>query len=239
MDLEKHLVKPVSRELLHIKVAEAICNYIANCGLRPGDKLPPERALAAEFATGRNTVRDALRALERERVLEIRPGKGAFVAHGPVDGQLQLKLMKVNYRDLLEIKINLEQLAIRRAARSAAPERLRALREAALELCALAERGVYSREVDRKYHTALLECGGNGTLLQLVLTLIDALDGYAAMMEVCDSVWLKTVPFHLQLADALAEGRVSFAIAAHEYIYMHDLRALGALGETAAGREEA
>jgi len=49
--------------------------------LRPGDRLPSERALAEQFAVSRNTVREALRILEFNGMLVLKRGStgGAFV----------------------------------------------------------------------------------------------------------------------------------------------------------------
>jgi len=47
--------------------------------LAPGDRLPPERALAAELAVSRTTVREALQELERRRLVSRTPGRGTVV----------------------------------------------------------------------------------------------------------------------------------------------------------------
>lgn len=60
-------------------MAEAIRRAILEREFAPGDVLPPERSLAAQFQVTRNTVREALRALERARLLAIRQGSGARV----------------------------------------------------------------------------------------------------------------------------------------------------------------
>lgn len=67
-----------------------IKTHITSRGLGPGDKLPPERSLAAEMNVSRNTIREALGALERIGAIEIKRGSGAFVrewrAHSLLDG---------------------------------------------------------------------------------------------------------------------------------------------------------
>lgn len=147
----------------------------------------------------------------------------------PEDDALKLKLMKVNYRDLLDIKLWLEQLAIRRAVTCAGEQQLAMLLLRAQDLMALYTKGEYSMEADRAFHTQLLVCGGSNTLSQLVLSLVDALNGYAKMLEGNDS-WLLTVPYHLDIADGLAAKNLEFALAAHEYIHQYDVRALDTLG---------
>lgn len=48
---------------------------------KPGDCLPPERALSERLAVSRSTVRDAVAQLEAEGLLDRRVGKGTFVSH--------------------------------------------------------------------------------------------------------------------------------------------------------------
>jgi DNA-binding FadR family transcriptional regulator len=219
-------IEPISKDLLHKKVSEAILSYIYRNGLKPGDKLPSERQLANEFGIGRNSVRQALCELEEEQTIERLVGKGAFVRKEVSADSIQLKLMKVNYKDLLEIKINLEQLAIRRAAESATQEQMTNLKTIALRLNEYAEQGIFSIELDRKFHLALLDCGGSPTLSQLVITLIDSLDYYTNMFGNVSDIWVKTISYHLDIVNALEQKQVAFALAAHEYIYRYDITVL-------------
>lgn len=53
---------------------------IANGVLKPGDKLPTERALADEFGLSRNTIRRVLRVLEERGKITRMIGRGTFVA---------------------------------------------------------------------------------------------------------------------------------------------------------------
>ena len=63
-------------------VAQRIVRDIVRGGLRPGDVLPPERAMLATYETGRGTLREALRLLEFQGVITLRPGPRG----GPVPG---------------------------------------------------------------------------------------------------------------------------------------------------------
>lgn len=61
------------------QIAERILKMIQDKELNPGDKLPPERELAASIGVGRPALREALRALSLINVIEIRQGAGAYV----------------------------------------------------------------------------------------------------------------------------------------------------------------
>ena len=59
---------------------EQIRHAIESCILGPGDQLPPIRTLAQELVISPNTVEKAYTELDREGVIELRHGVGAFVA---------------------------------------------------------------------------------------------------------------------------------------------------------------
>ncbi len=70
---------PVERKILWQQVAEQLITMLREKRLGPGDKLPPERELAAMMQVSRPSLREALRALSMMNVLEVRQGAGTFV----------------------------------------------------------------------------------------------------------------------------------------------------------------
>ncbi|MEY4651778.1 MAG: hypothetical protein RI884_359 [Pseudomonadota bacterium] len=77
-------VAPVAPQRIFQEVADQLRRIISQGKLRPGDKLPPERELAQLFGVSRNTMREALRALELSGLIELKLGAtgGAFVLEG-------------------------------------------------------------------------------------------------------------------------------------------------------------
>lgn len=65
---------------LYYQVAERIEARIASGELRPGDRLPSERDLAAQAGISRMTARQAIAYLVERDAIEVRHGIGAFVA---------------------------------------------------------------------------------------------------------------------------------------------------------------
>lgn len=222
-------IEPIGKEPMYEKVTDALVSFIYRNGLKPGDKLPSERQLAIELTVGRNSVRQGLCQLEESGIIERMIGKGAFLRKEVSADSIQLKLLRVNYKDLLEIKMNLEQLAIRRAIDVATDEQIKKLKVYAGKLTDLAAQGLFSIELDREFHTALLECGGSPTLSQLVLSLVDSLNSYGKMWGDVSNVWITTIPFHMDIAEALEQRQLSYALAASQYIFQYDLQVLNKL----------
>ncbi len=65
---------------IYLQVVEQVKHAIETGALRPGDQLPGIRPLAEELVINANTVAKAYRELEREGVVELKHGAGAFVA---------------------------------------------------------------------------------------------------------------------------------------------------------------
>lgn len=76
-------VDPNSFTPLYRQVADLLRAQIEEGELRPGDKLKNEDALAEEFGTGKATVRQALRLLRTEGLIDTENRRGSVVRHPP------------------------------------------------------------------------------------------------------------------------------------------------------------
>jgi GntR family transcriptional repressor for pyruvate dehydrogenase complex len=120
------------------RVFEEICDQIrrklARGEFRPGDKLPTERELAAEFSVGRPAVREALRTLESSGVLVLKKGLkgGAFVREGDPTVVTQsihdlINLGHISMHHLMEARIVLTGSVVRLACERGTPEEFDAI----------------------------------------------------------------------------------------------------------------
>ena len=66
-------------------IAESLRERIGTGGLKPGDALPTQAVLMAEFGASSLSVQKAMALLKRDGYAISRPGKGAFVAQPNVD----------------------------------------------------------------------------------------------------------------------------------------------------------
>lgn len=73
-------VNPSSGTPIYLQLMEQIKHAIETCALQAGEQLPTMRRLAVELVINPNTVIRAYRELEREGIVEIRHGSGAFVS---------------------------------------------------------------------------------------------------------------------------------------------------------------
>lgn len=89
------------------QIAKQLGQEILQGRYAPGQRIG-EEAVAAQFATSRGPVRDALRILERQGLLEIRPRRGAFVVELALD----------DVADIFNVRCALLSLAVRYLARN-------------------------------------------------------------------------------------------------------------------------
>lgn len=79
MDLR---IDPASAVPIYVQVMEQVRALVASRALRPGDRLPSVRELAAGLRVNRNTAAKAYQLLESDGIIETRQGQGCFIADG-------------------------------------------------------------------------------------------------------------------------------------------------------------
>ena len=142
---------------------------IQSGALTPGTRLV-ERTVAREKGVSRTPVREALRRLHDEGLVEYRPGRGMVV-------------VALSTQDLLEIyalREHLEGMAVREAARRLTPRDLQALEElverAQRAMAAGADEEV--RSLNAQFHGVLLRLSGMRHVERLVAALRDRIEFY-------------------------------------------------------------
>jgi DNA-binding transcriptional regulator YhcF (GntR family) len=103
-------------------VSAAIERAIVNGSLAPGEALPTELELCERFGVHRSTVREAIRQVEQEGLLQRGEGRRLFVCLPGVDDLVPratrlLMLRQTTFQELWELADTLEPLAARLAAR--------------------------------------------------------------------------------------------------------------------------
>lgn len=71
------------RRSLPLQLRDEIAELIEHGGMPPGAQLPSELELADRFSVGRTTIREALKLMEQDGLIDVRHGRGRFVAVAP------------------------------------------------------------------------------------------------------------------------------------------------------------
>jgi GntR family transcriptional repressor for pyruvate dehydrogenase complex len=136
----------------------------------PGEKLPPQRALATEYGLNATTVREAIKRLEQLRLVDVRHGDAMRVADWRTAGGLDV-IAHVLFdarglrRDVLQSLMEARRLLLASSAALAAERRSDAQAE---ELAALARTAAREQTADFTFFAALVEASGN-LVFQLIL----------------------------------------------------------------------
>ena len=167
----------VARPSLSDALIERLLELIRSEGLRPGDRLPPARALAERFAVATPTVREALRRLQATGAVELRHGSGVYVSQAldrvVLPNPHMPELPQERLLQLLEARLLVEPHLAASAARRQDPDRLARLRAA----LAAAERHLHGddaalHEANMAFHRAVAAASGNSVLHEIIDSLL-------------------------------------------------------------------
>ena len=128
-------------------------------------RLPAERRLAEQFGVGRGVVREAIKRLENQGLVNVRQGSGVHIEeklHRPLTGSLEMLVPDVaqRLRELAEVRLAIEPAVAARAAETAEPAQVEQLRAVHKEMAAATDVRE-AIEADLRFHRMLAEVGGN------------------------------------------------------------------------------
>ncbi len=198
-------IQAVETRRLYRQIADQLLGLIAAGEYRPGDRLPPERALSEQLRVSRSSVREALIAMEIEGRVEIRVGAGVFVLDQPAPAA---PITEVGPFELLQARLLVEPQAAALAALHATPEQLELITQAwdDMEACEPSNE-LTGLAHDRRFHVCIGEASGNSALALMVQTLWEQRVGplYVTLERHFHSgpIWEKAQGEHREILDAI------------------------------------
>jgi len=168
--------RSLARQPAYKAVSSLMEQHILAGELKPGTPLPPEQELAAQFGVNRSTIRESIRLLEQEGLLERRQGRRLFVVlPGLFDlaprALRSLVLHQVTFEELWEVAVVVEPEAARLAALRVDDAELREIDD---NLAATAETVVGKPgaaqiqrhwELDAEFHALIARASKNRALM--------------------------------------------------------------------------
>ncbi len=207
----------------HNSKVDCVYQYIRD-GIQKGVFLPGERLVISRIAKENECseipVREALRRLESEKIVNLIPYKGAVVS----------QVNKGYMQQLFQVKCILEGQAVRLATDSITGAQLKNLRGLAQEMRDLLETGNLKRcaALNRKFHLTLYKATGNDVLVQCISDLWNKWPlGYYAN-QIPDEWYRISTQQHFDLLDAIEAGDKD---KAQSIILMHKQGSLANLGK--------
>ncbi|MDR6984635.1 GntR family transcriptional repressor for pyruvate dehydrogenase complex [Rheinheimera pacifica] len=159
---------------LYLQIAEKLAGRISAGELPPGSRLPAERDLAQSYDVSRQTVREALIALEVSGMVEIRPGSGIYVQKA-AEKRHGLKSSIVaddapGPLEIMEARLLLEGDAAALAAERISNEELQKLKAYLQQMTLLvqAQKSSEAEAFDGKFHQLIASATRNSALQSMI-----------------------------------------------------------------------
>ncbi|MCD7947181.1 MAG: FadR family transcriptional regulator [Oscillospiraceae bacterium] len=221
----------MEKKSLSEQTAERLYTMIAvEKRLAPGEKLPNEIDLSQQLGVSRTTLREAIRTLAAQGLLEIQRGKGTYVSAqvGAMNdfGFSKLDRLRGQLQDLFELRQIFEPSAARLACRRATEEEIAAIlmQGAAVERCIRA--GQDRTEADRQFHAAIVRATHNEFMMRLLPMISQAVSSAIEAGENGDQLAEDTLRDHALLMDFFQKRDAAGAEHAMAIHMHHSINAL-------------
>ncbi|MEV0585423.1 GntR family transcriptional regulator [Nonomuraea sp. NPDC050310] len=187
-----------------MSIVDDLRNLILDGHYTPGDRLG-EVELAESLGVSRTPVREALRRLQSEGLVEIVANRGARVVEYPAE----------DLETVFELRARIEGLAARQAAATASIEEADRLHEVAVAVKEHAERDeldlVY--RLNAEFHQGLVRLGGSTVLAQSISSLIHSPVLLRTYSSFDAEAMRRSVNHHIEVAAAVRAGDPDWAEA--------------------------
>ena len=204
---------PLPSKRIFEQVADQVRHLISSGVFRPGDKLPSERELAAQFNIGRSALREALRVLEHEGLIVIKQGSdgGSFIRrpHISDDTKTVIELFQIGELDLqriTEARLALELRVMDFVVQRITEEELALLEKIINDAEASLKRGdlpPVSAIID--FHVIITKASKNPALEMLVGSLINLVVNVLGKVPLKQDLLVQHLDQHKQILEGLRE----------------------------------
>ena len=175
---EMYQIVKEDRKLLGNRIEAQLMRYIQEEPIPVGEKIPNEFELAEKFGVGRSTIREAVKGLVSQGMLEVRRGSGTYVISaypaeedplglGRYDDKYQLAL------ELFDVRLMIEPEIAAYAAMNATEGDVAELRRLCNEVEEIYRSGENHVRRDIELHTAIARCSKN-RVVEILVPLIDS-----------------------------------------------------------------
>jgi len=185
--------------------ANKIIDYFERENLKIGSKLPNEYTLAQELEVGRSTLREAVKMLVSQNILEVRQGSGTYIVNltatvkdplgfGEVDNHMKLT------QDLFEVRFLIEPQMASLAAQYITEEEIEVL-----------------EKLEKAFHSAIAEASRNVAIQQLIPIIIQSITLYNDFFT-SEQSKINTIRAHREIVKAIKNRD---AVAARDAMLLH------------------
>lgn len=167
--------KQINSPRLYLQIADKLADNIKTDGLNSGARLPSERELAASFDVSRQTVREALIALEVAGTVEIKLGSGVYVKAPSARSMQEVLEDAPSPTEILEARKIFESEAAALAAQHITDSELAQLRNLLEQMQKHESDGdtMATEEADKQFHLLIAKATRNSAIFNTIKWLWD------------------------------------------------------------------
>ena len=177
-------ISPIKDKSIVQRVIDSILVNIEDGTIKPGEKIESQRELAEELNVSMGCVREALQSLVTTNIIEIKPGKGAFLKDidfssliNPIKASIKLK--KDELLELFEVRKILESACLKKIILNYSEDNFRSLKETAArmrESIKLNDRDNFLI-LDLEFHKKIIVFSVNNIIINFYETILDNILG--------------------------------------------------------------
>ena len=198
---------------------------------KPGDQLPNENELSEELNVSRTTLREAIRILVTNGVLEIRRGLGTFVKHDFDSGQTiealnHISDARIGAKDLYEMRLIFEPEAAYYATIRATDAELERILMYGRQIEEKIKLGQDRTDVEQKFHKSISNATHNAFMDKLMPVIFEAIDAGVVLSQTSERALQDTINDHQMIMEFMKARNPEGARSAMK---IHILRAINDL----------
>ena len=196
----------------------------------PGEKLPNENELSEELKISRTTLREAIRILATNGILEIQRGKGTFVKKDFKGDNIEeissLSKIKANAKDLYEMRLIFEPEAAYLAVERASDAEIKRILSLGEEIEEYIKLGKDRTEIEQAFHKSIAKATHNEFMNKLMPVIYQAIDKGVALSEKKETAVKDTITDHRMIMDFIKNRNAEGATSAMKIHILHAIKEL-------------
>jgi len=208
--LETNGVKLQRPKKTALLIADKLVDLIRQEDLQPGDRLPSESIMLEQYHVSRGTLREALRYLEFQGVIMLKPGSGGgpIVQHPDSDIlvstlTLLLQFQKTPFSEIIEARCHLEPIVVRLAAEHRSTADLEALWQNVNDAGVPSIDGDRFHQLSDEFHALVARASGNAIFRNLMSALAGTLSGVNQGIDYPRKHRLASIEIHKEIVQAI------------------------------------
>lgn len=211
-------------------LAQHIVQDALRAGLKPGDLLSPEKVMLERYETGRGTLREALRLLEFQGVIALKPGpRGGPVLQNPSAshlGSILVLLMQLHsapFRSIVEVRSAIEPMISSLAAERIDDGGLEELRGTVDQMRDDLGDEYSFLDANKRFHDVIAWNSGNPLFGYVIDSLLGIMDGTAIGIDYPSYRRQAILKAHVEICEALeARDPVASMARMQEHIQAYE-----------------